>query len=127
MGKAGNLLHSLGIIDHYQSMSRGVIDTRDVVYFLALIAMFLLMTKTRIECRKSNSRILIMKKPFEISNPYLKLPLSIVLVVVAAWLLSVYFFRIDLTSEKRYTFSEFSKKTLRELDDGCCGKSLPRR
>ncbi len=38
------------------------------------------------------------------------------LVVVAAWLLSVYFFRIDLTSEKRYTLSQFSKKTLRELD-----------
>ncbi|MFO7371173.1 MAG: gliding motility-associated ABC transporter substrate-binding protein GldG [Bacteroidales bacterium] len=57
-----------------------------------------------------------MKKPLTISNPYLKLSLSIVLVVVAAWLLSVYFFRIDLTSEKRYTLSQFSKKTLRELD-----------
>lgn len=57
-----------------------------------------------------------MKKPFNISNPFLKLSLSIVLLVVAAWLLSVYFFRIDLTSEKRYTLSQFSKKTLRELD-----------
>ena len=44
MGKAGNVLQSLGIIEHYRSMSRGVIDSRDVVYFLALIAMFLLMT-----------------------------------------------------------------------------------
>ncbi len=52
MGKAGNVLQSLGIIEHYRSMSRGVIDSRDVVYFLALIAMFLLMTKTRIECSK---------------------------------------------------------------------------
>jgi ABC-2 type transport system permease protein len=52
MGKAGNVLQSLGIIDHYRSMSRGVIDSRDVVYFLALIILFLLMTKTRIECSK---------------------------------------------------------------------------
>jgi ABC-2 type transport system permease protein len=52
MGKVGNVLQSLGIIDHYRSMSRGVIDSRDVVYFLALITLFLLMTKTRIECSK---------------------------------------------------------------------------
>ncbi|MBN1145547.1 MAG: gliding motility-associated ABC transporter permease subunit GldF [Bacteroidales bacterium] len=52
MGKAGNVLQSLGIIEHYRSMSRGVIDSRDVVYFLALITLFLLMTKTRIECSK---------------------------------------------------------------------------
>src|SRR5512145_1027623 len=57
-----------------------------------------------------------MKKPLKISNPFFKLTLSIILVVVTAWLLSVYFFRIDLTSEKRYTLSQFSKKTLRELD-----------
>lgn len=52
MGKAGNMLQSLGIIGHYRSMSRGVIDSRDVVYFLALITLFLLTTKTRIECSK---------------------------------------------------------------------------
>jgi ABC-2 type transport system permease protein len=52
MGKAGKIILSLGIIDHYQSMSRGVIDSRDVVYFVALIAIFLLMTKTRLECSK---------------------------------------------------------------------------
>ncbi|MBN1145548.1 MAG: gliding motility-associated ABC transporter substrate-binding protein GldG [Bacteroidales bacterium] len=57
-----------------------------------------------------------MKKPFKINHPFLRLAQSIILVVVAAWLLSVYFFRIDLTSEKRYTLSQFSKKTLRELD-----------
>jgi ABC-2 type transport system permease protein len=52
MGKAGKIILSLGIIDHYQSMSRGVIDTRDVVYFIAVIVIFLLMTKTRLECSK---------------------------------------------------------------------------
>jgi len=52
MGKAGKIILSLGITDHYQSMSRGVIDTRDVVYFIALILAFLLMTKTRLECSK---------------------------------------------------------------------------
>lgn len=46
------LLINLGINSHYTSMSRGVIDTRDLLYFLSLITIFLLFTKTRIESRK---------------------------------------------------------------------------
>jgi ABC-2 type transport system permease protein len=52
MGKVGKVILSLGIIDHYQSMSRGVIDTRDVIYFVALIVIFLLLTKARLEGSK---------------------------------------------------------------------------
>lgn len=43
---------SLGIMDHYKSMSRGVLDTRDVFYFISVIAVFILMTKTVLESRK---------------------------------------------------------------------------
>jgi ABC-2 type transport system permease protein len=51
-GKTGNFVIALGIMDHYQSMSRGVIDTRDLLYFLMLIAIFLFLTKTRLEFKK---------------------------------------------------------------------------
>jgi len=43
---------SLGINDHYQSMSRGVIDSRDILYFLGVILIFILLTKTKLESRK---------------------------------------------------------------------------
>jgi ABC-2 type transport system permease protein len=36
---------SLGINEHYISMSRGVIDSRDVVYFISLIVLFVLLTQ----------------------------------------------------------------------------------
>ncbi len=39
-----SFLISLGINEHYLSLSRGVIDSRDVVYFLALTASFLYLT-----------------------------------------------------------------------------------
>jgi ABC-2 type transport system permease protein len=51
-GKLNNVLLSLGINDHYISMSRGVIDTRDVLYFISLIAVFILSTRTSLESRK---------------------------------------------------------------------------
>jgi len=38
-------LAMLGIDFHYQSISRGVIDTRDIIYFLSLILFFLLLTR----------------------------------------------------------------------------------
>ncbi len=47
-----NFVINLGINEHYRSMSRGVVDTRDVVYFLSVIAIFLFGTKTVLESRK---------------------------------------------------------------------------
>ncbi|MCW3103896.1 MAG: Gliding motility-associated transporter permease subunit GldF [Bacteroidetes bacterium] len=50
--KIDNLIYALGINQHYVSMSRGVIDTRDMIYFLSLIAVFILSTRTVLESRK---------------------------------------------------------------------------
>ncbi|MCS7036429.1 MAG: gliding motility-associated ABC transporter permease subunit GldF [Saprospiraceae bacterium] len=43
-GKTDDIVQALGIQYHYDSMSRGLIDTRDVVYFMSLIALFLAAT-----------------------------------------------------------------------------------
>jgi ABC-2 type transport system permease protein len=51
-GKVDDVILSLGINDHYTSMSRGVIDTRDIIYYLGLIGIFILLTKTVLESRK---------------------------------------------------------------------------
>ncbi len=46
------LLLYLGINEHYSSISRGVIDTRNIIYFVALIAFFLFSTRTVLQSRK---------------------------------------------------------------------------
>ncbi|MDK2979139.1 MAG: gliding motility-associated transport system permease protein [Bacteroidales bacterium] len=46
------LIINLGINEHYKSMSRGVIDSRDIIYFVSVIAFFLLITKTILQSRK---------------------------------------------------------------------------
>jgi ABC-2 type transport system permease protein len=51
-GPVDNLIMALGINSHYTSMSRGVVDTRDLIYFLSLIALFILFTRTVLESRK---------------------------------------------------------------------------
>ena len=51
-GKTGLIIESLGLNAHYTSMSRGVIDTRDLIYFLSVTAIFILLTKLSLESRK---------------------------------------------------------------------------
>ncbi|MGZ3920529.1 MAG: gliding motility-associated ABC transporter permease subunit GldF, partial [Bacteroidia bacterium] len=51
-GKYDALFKGLGINAHYISMSRGVIDTRDALYFISLIAVFNLVTKLVLQSRK---------------------------------------------------------------------------
>lgn len=51
-GKFDLFIQNLGINAHYISMSRGVIDTRDIFYFVSIIAFFLLLTKITMEKRK---------------------------------------------------------------------------
>ena len=45
------IIARLGINEHYISMSRGVIDTRDLLYFLSLIVVFVAATKLKLESR----------------------------------------------------------------------------
>lgn len=51
-GSADLLIKSLGISHHYASISRGVIDSRDILYFLSVIGLFLLLTKISLQSRK---------------------------------------------------------------------------
>jgi ABC-2 type transport system permease protein len=51
-GKYDAFFKGLGLNDHYVSMSRGVIDTRDALYFISVITLFNLLTKLVLESRK---------------------------------------------------------------------------
>lgn len=51
-GKTDDIVQAIGIEYHYNSVSRGVLDTRDVVYFLSVIAIFLAATVLSLGRRK---------------------------------------------------------------------------
>jgi ABC-2 type transport system permease protein len=52
LGPVSQFILNIGINEHYKSMSRGVIDIRDVVYFVSVISVFIFSTKTVLESRK---------------------------------------------------------------------------
>jgi ABC-2 type transport system permease protein len=51
-GKADDIVQMFGIDYHYRSVSRGLLDTRDIVYFFSVIALFLMLTLVSVERRK---------------------------------------------------------------------------
>ncbi|WP_299626952.1 gliding motility-associated ABC transporter permease subunit GldF [uncultured Tenacibaculum sp.] len=42
-------IRNFGFNEHFKSISRGVIDTRDLIYFVSITFIFLFITKTRLE------------------------------------------------------------------------------
>ncbi len=52
VGKIDDVIQMFGVEYHYRSLSRGVIDSRDVVYFLSVITFFIMATKVSLESRK---------------------------------------------------------------------------
>lgn len=45
-------LEWLGINYHYRNISRGILDTRDLIYFISLITLFIWLTKIKFNSRK---------------------------------------------------------------------------
>ncbi|MBN1117360.1 MAG: gliding motility-associated ABC transporter permease subunit GldF [Bacteroidales bacterium] len=52
MGKMGNILVNMGMDSHYLSLSRGVIDSRDLIYYFGVIALFIALSNTKLSIKR---------------------------------------------------------------------------
>jgi len=48
------IISQIGMQFHYTSISRGVLDTRDIIYFLSLVVVFIMATRLSLQKRKWN-------------------------------------------------------------------------
>jgi ABC-2 type transport system permease protein len=96
----------LSINDHYLSVSRGVLDVKDTVYFLGMTGFFLILTEIFLR-KDSISRIKTKKW-------IILLCTGVVVLFLASGKIR---FRIDLTAEKRYSLSPQTKKVIQSLDE----------
>ncbi len=51
-GASRDVIAKIGMAEHYRSISRGVVDSRDVVYFLSVTVLFLALGKVVLTARK---------------------------------------------------------------------------
>ena len=120
-GRANLEVKSLGLASHYDSISRGVVNTRDVIYFAGVILIFVTITRMVLQSRMWNGWILRGEGKSRRRNLKMShlLELCVVLIaVVSANIASHYLYtRFDLTAEKRYSLSEETKTYLKNIDE----------
>ncbi len=101
--------------NHFASIERGVLDLRDVSYFIGGTAFFLALN-VFVLLRKSwsHSERTVSKRRAAVRNTGLVFVNAILLV---AWLAPVTSARVDLTKDNRFGLSEATKKVLQELPE----------
>ena len=107
----GTALSRLSVMGHFENVARGVIDLRDIVYFLSTAGLFVAMAVG----------LLVKQRLSEQRESYKRLragiAISLGLVVVTNLLGGNIGGRVDLTRESLYTLSPGSKETLDYLSD----------
>ena len=108
---AANLLQLLSPITHFDNIGRGIIDFRDILYFLSLISTFLCGT-----FMVMRSRTLSHKTP-QYRNLQLGVAGFIILSILIGWFGTSIKGRLDLTEDKIFTLSPATEEIVGQLDD----------
>lgn len=105
------LFERIGVYAHYEALSRGALDFRDIIYFLAIGSIFLIASYIPLVANKFHK-----KEP--IYNT-----LKAIVILLIAFAASVAFLgeqipgRIDLTANKLYTLSDTTKDIIGNVND----------
>jgi ABC-type uncharacterized transport system involved in gliding motility auxiliary subunit/ABC-type transport system involved in multi-copper enzyme maturation permease subunit len=107
----GQILSQVSIYQHYAALIRGVIDTRDVWYFLSAVAVFLSLSYLWLLANKYPRRHRRYRQ-FQIGT-WLLIGISLTSYLVGNRIPG----RIDLTQNQIYSLSPVTKKKVRQADD----------
>ena len=99
------------VLTHGENIARGLLDIRDVFYFLTITGAMLAIAITKLSERKTT------ESPTEARKLKLALSLILGIGIVSNIILSSYPVRIDLTQGRLFTLSEGTKQTIKNLDD----------
>ena len=108
------IVKSLGLKDHYDSISRGVVDTRDLVYFAGIIVVFVMATRMVLQSRMWKGWY--RRRNLQLTH-WLELAVALIAVVGVNIAGHYLYTRLDLTAEKRYSLSDETKKYLKQVDE----------
>ena len=101
---SSNFIEQLGMSSHFKSMSRGVIDTSDIVYFISVALFFIVLTIRGIKTQGYKKKAVL-----QISA------LLLGLIALNIFTSNVYT-RLDLTQDNRYTLSEATINSIKNVD-----------
>jgi ABC-2 type transport system permease protein len=110
-----SILRAIGTGSRFESIERGVIDLRDLVYYCSLTALFLVLNVVSLDGKRWSTgsytvgyrRNAVIRVVLVAAN----------LLAVNAWLFPIHVLRADLTEHKEYSLSPVTRDLIRSLQE----------
>jgi len=111
----GEVLRAIGTGSRFESIERGVIDLRDLIYYLSLTAFFLVANVVSLDAKRwsrgprtaAHRRSAILSVVLVAAN----------LLALNTWLFPVHGLRADLTAQGEYSLSQTTRDLIRNLPE----------
>lgn len=112
-GTGAVILRSLGTGSRFESIERGVIDLRDLVYYGSLAAIFLSLNMLAIDSQRWSK----LQKAYRLNQMRSISLVMLNLILLNIWLYPLNGLRVDLTAQKEFTISDTTKDLVKNLQE----------
>lgn len=114
-GTTGGVLRALGTGSRFESIERGVIDLRDLVYYLSITLFFLVLNTFSVDSKRWSHGLRTLN--YRRSASLFASLIGVNLLVLNAWLTPLQGLRLDLTAQQEYSLSQTTKDLLGNLQE----------
>ncbi len=114
-GSLAEILRAIGAGSRFESIERGVIDLRDLVYYLSLAALFLTLNVISLDSKRWGQGQNTL--PYRQALILTGLLVAINLIVLNVWLFPLSRARLDLTEQREYSLSPATRDLLGNLQE----------
>jgi ABC-2 type transport system permease protein len=112
-GAVSAILWAMGTGSRFESIQRGVIDLRDLVYYLSLIGIFLTLNTISLDSIRWSQKQEKYRQRVRLSTALI----LINLLLINVWLYPLQGLRLDLTQQKEYSLSATTKDLFDSLQE----------
>jgi ABC-2 type transport system permease protein len=111
----GEILRALGSGSRFESIQRGVVDLRDLLYYLSLAGIFLTLNVASLDVKRwsKGERTL----PYRRGVVFTTLLVVLNLALINVWIFPLHGLRLDLTEQREYSLSRTTRDLLDNLQE----------
>ena len=111
----GEVLRSIGVGSRFESIQRGVVDLRDLLYYVSLTGVFLTLNALSLVSKRWSQGEQTLPQRQGVALTSVLLALNLVLVNV--WAYPLQRLRVDLTQQREYSLSQATRDLLGNLQE----------